>query len=91
MVTKIEQFSVEEATLGVSFVRRRFHFAIDGGYLRRYADLALKKKHENPRILLPNILKELLLDIEYAERRAYFSAIGKMFSERNIQYHKISA
>jgi hypothetical protein len=82
---------VEEAALGVSFVRRRFHFAIDGNYLRKYADLALKQKHENPRILLPDILKEILRGVDYSERRAYFSAIGKMFSERNIQYHKVSA
>lgn len=84
MVTKTENFSDAEAAVGVSYARRRFHFGIDRNSLRKYANLALAKKHQNMRILIPDILKEVLRDVDFAERGAYSVGIGKMFSERSV-------
>ena len=92
MATKAENFSDAEAAVGVSFAKRRFNFAIDRNSLRKYANLALAKKHQNMRILIPDILKEVLQDVDFAERGAYGSGIGKMFSERSTFHRgKISA
>jgi hypothetical protein len=89
---KIQDFSDAEALVGVSYAKRRFHFAIDHNYLRKYANLALVKNHENYRRLIPDILKEILQGVDYSERKAYFVGICKMFSERSTFHRgKISA
>lgn len=91
LITDISKFSEVETAVGAQHAKSKFHFPIDKKTLRERANLALQKKHQYPNFPLPEILKDVLSDIHFSERRAYSSAICKMFSDRSPQHHKVSA
>ena len=91
LITDISKFSEVETAVGAQHAKRKFHFPIDKKTLRERANLALQRNHQYPNIPPPEILKDVLSDIHFSERKAYISAICKMFSDRSPRHHKASA
>lgn len=79
----LTEFTDAEAAVGVSFARSRHGFSIDKNFLRAQANLTLKVKEKDATISFPEILSQILPSIQFNERAAYASGIGKMWSERN--------
>lgn len=91
MFGTIIKFSESAAAEGALHAKRKHHFPIDKATLKTRADLALKKQHEFPLLSFQDIMKEVLSDIDFNERKAYACGISKMFRGRVLHHHKVSA
>ncbi len=83
MFGTISTFSESDAAKGALHAKEKFHFPIDKPTLKKKADMALRKQHECPKLSFQEIMRIVLSDIDFSERRAYASGIGKMFNTRN--------
>lgn len=83
MVKEDLNFSEIQTAEGALHAYKKFHFRIDKPTLKKRADMALKKQHDYPTLSFQEIMRFVLSDIDFSERRAYASGIGKMFSIRS--------
>ncbi|MDO8742121.1 MAG: hypothetical protein Q7J45_01095 [bacterium] len=86
MVKEDPKFSEIDVAEGWLFSKRKHHFPIDKPTLKKRAEMALKRQHDCPTLSFQEIMRIVLSDIDFSERRAYASGIGKMFSIRNHQH-----
>ena len=89
MFGTISTFSEVETAEGALHAKGKFHFPIDKKTLKQRADMALRKQHDCPKLSFQEIMQIVLSDIDFSERRAYASGIGKMFNNRN--HHHVPA
>ena len=81
---KIVGFSDSEINGGIRYSRSIHGFEVDKRFLRGSANLVLERVGRDPHQKFHAVCMEILQEVrDYQERRAYATAIAKMFSERS--------